>query len=349
MSDRGTDIVQYGDKAMFKAQPIQREAGARVTPRVSLLSATADPLGSLAAGFLMYGGQHVYDLQEITDEQRRWAWEESLKTHLKAPWEFIDLQFMIEGVSRGFTHQIVRQRTAAFAQESLRFAVKENLASECMLPPGVVDFASYAGEELNPTHEKQLAIYTVWDNALKNIGEAYDKLIAAGVPAEDARGLLPHCVTTRLIYKTNFRGLIEHAGNRLCTQAQFEWRKVFMGFMAALRDKEGYMYRKPASFGEGSYSVGKSDWQFRLLAQPVAQTFTPVCYKAGKCTFMGTLDRACTIRERVQAFSEAGVPSEKWSIEGINWAKPMAAIRAEEWMLNPDAGITHDDRDRPKQ
>lgn len=304
------EIVKWGDEAMFIAEPMQTsEKGGefRVVPKVYLLSATPDPLGALAAGFRMYSGKPTYDLKDVTDEERRWAWEESLKTHLKAPWEFIDLHFFIEGVTRAFTHQIVRQRTAVYAQESLRFAVKEGLAREIAYPPAILN--------------NEIAM-TFWEQTVREIEKSYKALVNMGIPAEDARGLLPHCTTTRLNYKTNFRGLIEHAGNRLCTQAQFEWRAVFMGFMGAMRDR--------AHPFDGSFEQSLDDgWQWQLLAQPIPQTFTPVCYKVGHCVFMGKLDRGCTIRERVN----------DGKFDEIN---PM------EWMADPMAGITDDDNPRPE-
>ena len=61
-------------------------------------------------------------------------------------------------------------------------------------------------------------------------------LIANGVPAEEARGLLPHDTLTRLNYKTNLRNLLDHLGNRLCTQAQFEWRLVGAGIRKAIME-----------------------------------------------------------------------------------------------------------------
>jgi flavin-dependent thymidylate synthase len=329
----GSDIVRYGDAAMYESVPIRREEGTTVVPSVTLLSATPDPLGSLAAGFRMYRGDPVYDLQDITDEQRLWAWDESIKTHLKAPWEFIDLMFMIEGVTRSFTHQLVRQRTAVYAQESLRFAVKRGFAHEAALPPHIVP--GPAGDE---------PAFKIWCDIMQDVEDAYEKLIALGIPAEDARSILPHCVTTRVIYKTNLRGLLEHAGNRLCTQAQFEWRSVFLGIIKSIRNKKGYMYKKPSMINDGVYAAAKSDWQFEKLASPIPATFAPVCYKAGHCVFMGTIDRGCTIRDRVQAFSEAGIGADRWA-EGTAVIPP---IEVEEWMANANAGITWSDEDRPK-
>lgn len=312
----GEEIIRYADAAMYDAQPMQVEEGARVTPRVFLLSATPDPLGNIAADMRMYRGDPVYDLNEIDDDQRRWAWEEVMKTHLNTPLEGVTLKFMIEAVTRSFTHQMVRQRVGAYyVQESLRFAVKRGIAKECALPPSIIDFSSYAGEPLVRRDEDLLSIYSLWQNAVQDISDAYERLIALGVPAEDARGLLPHCVTTRIIYTTNLRALFEHAGNRLCTQAQFEWRAVFMGMMQAIRN----MRRVQRLSYKGT--VHDDGWQWELIAQPRPNSFTPICYRLGKCAFMSQLDRGCTIRERVNEgrFDE---------------------IDPAEWMADPTAGIT---------
>jgi hypothetical protein len=53
----------YSDKAMFTAAPV-----ADKTPKVYLLNATPDPLGSVAAMNYMYTGRPIRSLDEITDE-----------------------------------------------------------------------------------------------------------------------------------------------------------------------------------------------------------------------------------------------------------------------------------------
>lgn len=346
----GKEIIRYGDAAMFEAAPIQKE-GARITPRVFLLSATPDPLGAVAAAFRMYAGKPTYDLSEITDEERQEYWEESLRTHLKAPWEFIDLHFFVEAVTRSFTHQMVRQRTAVYAQESLRFAVKRGLASEVALPPSIGQY--------DPEDTELTGLAAVWNDCVRNIEQAYESLIDAGIPAEDARGLLPHCTTTRLHYKTNYRNLVTEMGKRLCTQAQFEWRAAAIGIVKAIRN-----YNPPSFTGALPRMIAKSEqWQFETIAQPLPQTFTPVCYQAGHCVYLGKLDRGCTIRDRVQTFAENGVSADRWGdgahvryvgevvpgtggerIEGGHWIPP---IKPEEWLANPWAGLTESEADRP--
>lgn len=323
MSEQGKEILRYADAAMFDAQPILREEGdLRITPKVFLLSATPDPLGANAAGFRMYAGKPTYDLGTITDDERRDYWRESLNTHLAAPWEFISLHFFIEAVTRSFTHQMVRQRTATYAQESMRFAVKHGVAGEAALPPSIMSHDEAVDLAAGPMHPPDGARASfVWHRTLNQIQNAYEELIGLGIPAEDARGLLPHCTTTRLHYYTNFRNLVDTMGNRLCTQAQFEWRAVALGIMKAIRDHASTYYHPHDMLGQHPRD---GSWQWEALARPMAKTFTPVCYKAGKCVFMGKLDRGCTIRDRVN--------DGRFDL-----------IEPEEWMADPMAGLTTED------
>lgn len=293
------EIQKWADDAMYQAEPMEQgEHG--VKPRAYLLSATPDPLGAIAAACAMYEGRVVRDTSEVTDEQRRHYWEQVKKTHLKAPLEFVDLHFLLEGVTRSFTHQLVRQRTAVYAQESLRFAVKEHLSGEVPLPPSIQPGSM--GHERG--EERQ-----VWEDAIEQVDAAYNRLINMGVPAEDARGLLPHSVTTRVHYKTNLRNLLDHAGNRLCTQAQFEWRYVFAQIVQAIREHRPQVPRTPM----GVDITTTHDWQFQLIAND--GLFKPVCYAVGHCPFTADFDRGCTIRERVQRGEWDKIDDTEWLLD----------------------------------
>ncbi len=289
MSERktGAEIEAWADEGMYSAQPM--EAGG---PRVFIVNATRDPLGTVAAMNGVYKGMIYRDLKEINDEMRRYEWEQVAKTHLKAPLEFIDLHFMIEGVTRAFTHQMVRQRTAVYGQESLRFAVKEDMAAEVDLPPTI--------REKSPEAD-------AWRSAVEGIEDTYKYLIANGVPAEDARGLLPHATRTRLHYKTNLRNLLDTMANRLCTQAQFEWRFVVARMVEAIRN-----YSTPGPDWQPS-----DNWQWRLIADG---SFLPVCYAKGHCPFQGDIDRPCSIRDRVEEGKFGEIDPGEWLLN-VNAAR----------------------------
>ena len=285
------EVQKWADEAMFEAEPIKRDEKGRILPKVYLIQATGDPLGSVAAACRMYEGKVTRSLSDVTDDERRNYWEQVKKTHLKAPLEFVDFHFLIEGVTRSFTHQMVRQRTAVYAQESLRFAVKENLEDE-------IAFPSHIGDAPGDLH-------MAWDSAIEAIAKSYRYLIDSGMPAEDARGLLPHATTTRLHFKTNLRNLVDHAGNRLCTQAQFEWRFAFTGIMNAIRKyQSGY-------FGADQPGLQvPGNWQFRHIAD--SDLFRPVCYQIGHCPFTADFDRKCSIRERVQRGEFDKIDDREW-------------------------------------
>lgn len=312
-------VTKWADPAMFTAEPVAADEG----PKVYLLWMTPDPLGAIAATTGLFKGKVIRSLADVTDEERHDAFEQISKTHLKAPFEFVQFHFLIEGVTRGFTHQMVRQRTATYVQESTRFAVKEDMPVG--LPPSLAGL---------PEDDR---LRRAWDKFVEGIGAAYNGLVDSGVPAEDARGLLPTNVLTRLHYRTDLRALLEHGGNRLCTQAQFEWRLVFTRIVEAIRNYRPYSgmeWEEPAaSVGQDpNHAVG---WQFEKLAD----MFRPICYLTGKCEFRASFDRPCSIRDRVDMNAGMGRPSSEWheSSVGKGWPVNVAAIRPEEWLLNPDA------------
>lgn len=265
---KGSAMVKYVDEAMFEATPMDS-----VYPRVKVLQAPRDPLGIVANVKRMYVGltpftpdaDGVFKLTDIDDDTRRQAWTDMQNTELQAPLEFIHLHFYVEGVTRAFTHQMVRQRTAVYAQESLRFAVVHDLEDRVQMPPSIRVLP-----ELDVRRQQ-------WDVAVADLGEAYNHLVANGIPAEDARGLLPHNTTTRLHYATDLRGLVDTIGKRSCTQAQFEWKMFVMSMCSELN---------------------KISYQWRLITDYLLK---PVCFHTGKCEFMATEDRKCNIRPRVEA------------------------------------------------
>lgn len=320
----GKELSRWADAAMYRSEPMPKTDG-RVVPRVTLLNATPDPLGTLAATVAMYEGRTVRSLSEVTDDQRRHALAEMEATQLQGPLEVAQFQFLVEGVTRSFTHQMVRERQAFFAQESMRFAVVDDevWSSRAALPPS-----------LNPSNPNYAGQRTVWDRALMDAQIAYTRLVDSGMPAEDARGLMPHAMTTRLHWVLDLRGLLHVAGLRTCTQAQFEWRLVMAQVAKALRDYQPRIY-----------GAERADaWQFDLIADKLR----PVCYQTGRCGFMAKFDRACKIRDRVEANAKLGRPSSEWGEPSAKKGNPgqvydsegreiVEAIHNWEWAADPSA------------
>lgn len=120
--------------------------------------------------------------------------------------EFGWVHFKIEGVSRAMTHQLVRHRLFSYAQRSQRYVKEDNF--------GYVTPPSIANKDTN------------YDYYMKQIQGWYDDLIKAGVPAEDARFILPNACETTIDMAGNMRNVVNFAGERCCARSQWEIQTV---------------------------------------------------------------------------------------------------------------------------
>jgi len=129
--------------------------------------------------------------------------------------EFVDYTFKISGVSRAFTHQLVRTRTASFQQESQRTV---NVSDHgWVTPDGLTD--------------EQNAEYT---DAMAEAVSNYEHLINCGLQRQDARGVIPTNIKTSIFMKVNLRTLSDMANTRLCYRTQGEYQKAFQKMKAQI-------------------------------------------------------------------------------------------------------------------
>lgn len=143
-------------------------------------------------------------------EEKRLEHLEYMRDTIKSSWEFVDYTFNIEGVTRAFTHQLVRTRTGSYAQQAMRVVDARNQPVE--EPPSIA-----SSEHLDH----------IWQQAVHEALRGYGNLLDAGAPAQDARGILPTHITTSIMCKFNLRTLHEMAKLRLCTRTQGEYQDVF--------------------------------------------------------------------------------------------------------------------------
>ena len=117
--------------------------------------------------------------------------------------------FSVEGVSRALTHQLVRHRVASFSQQSQRYVS--------------MDKATYVTPHTVEDNKEALERF---DSVMKTIWDAYKDLEALGIPAEDARYLLPNGCTTNITITMNARELLHFFSLRSCNRAQWEIREM---------------------------------------------------------------------------------------------------------------------------
>ena len=117
--------------------------------------------------------------------------------------------FSVEGVSRALTHQLVRHRIASFSQQSQRYV---RLSEPTYVVPETV--------KRDPETMK------VYEETMDGIWDSYSKLIGMGIPAEDARYVLPNGCTTNITITMNARELLHFFSMRCCNRAQWEIREM---------------------------------------------------------------------------------------------------------------------------
>ena len=112
--------------------------------------------------------------------------------------EHIQLTFAVQNVSRACTHQLVRHRHMSFSQKSQRY-VKEKGEFDYIMPKTI---------EKNPKLKEK------FEEFILNTSNLYQEFIEAGIPAEDARSILPNATASSLVASLNLRELIHLANLR---------------------------------------------------------------------------------------------------------------------------------------
>ncbi|MFI5404669.1 MAG: FAD-dependent thymidylate synthase [Candidatus Gagatemarchaeaceae archaeon] len=135
--------------------------------------------------------------------------------------------FEIEDVSRVTTHQLVRHRVASYDQESQRFSA-----------------ATREGVVIPPSIQSNEAAYKAYDEALKAVYAAYEKMVAAGVPKEDARYVLPTSIKTKLVMTLSARSLMHLVWQRTALQAQWEIRELAETLLNLAREATPELWTK---------------------------------------------------------------------------------------------------------
>lgn len=126
--------------------------------------------------------------------------------------------FVVSGVSRACTHQLVRHRLCSFSQKSQRYVSEKQAAF--VMPESVS-----AKEEARK----------VFADATSASQASYEKLVELGIPKEDARFVLPGAVESRIVISANLRELrhiVELRGSR---HAQWEIRMLAVAMLGILK------------------------------------------------------------------------------------------------------------------
>ncbi len=174
---------------------------------VELLTHTPEPeLVVAAAARLCYSDSSISALLEKSRTERETFLEKITSLGHLSVLEHVSFSFGVEGVSRACSHQLVRHRLASYSQQSQRY-VSHSKRFSAVTPDSIADRPELAER---------------YQQMLNEIHGLYAEMIATGIPAEDARFILPNAATTKLVVTMNGRELCHFFSLRCCRRAQWE-------------------------------------------------------------------------------------------------------------------------------
>lgn len=151
-------------------------------------------------------------LKRTLYEQKHW----SIAEHATAT-------LLFEGVSRAFTHELIRHRHLSYSQLSQRF-VDEGYAN-MVLPPAIRELENGAVKR-----ESLDAIEELTDLAQNLYDTLVEELMSEGLPRkqarEAARAVLPNMTETKIVVTGNLRAWKEVIDRRLAPDADAEMQEV---------------------------------------------------------------------------------------------------------------------------
>lgn len=231
------------------------------TPKVTLLSWTRYPLEVV---FSVWEASKVEgDLrtpEEINESVEPEIVEELFRAviaqHIPVG-EHIDFVFMLEGVSVSFREQMVRHRIGTkpslervgvdMVMDSIPDLADSTWWSQSMR---IMDMGQFAKnkqyrmpQSIQDHDDPELEI--IFNETMMRIQYAYKALVAAGIPMEDARELIPLGAQHRISWKLNMGALQHIVGKRSCWILQLGiWGPVIQGMVDELATKVHPIFRE---------------------------------------------------------------------------------------------------------
>jgi len=136
--------------------------------------------------------------------------------------------FGVTGMSRAATHQLVRHRHLQFDQQSQRYLAFKNADFPFVKPKRIASLPELSER---------------FDRLMTDIGRAYDDMLAAGVPSEDARFVLPNAAASQLVVSGNARAWYEFLTLRTCNMAQWEIREMSFQVLRILKRLDPVLFK----------------------------------------------------------------------------------------------------------
>lgn len=178
--------------------------------------------------------------------------------------ENVDLVFQLTGVSVTLREQMVRHRIGHHFGDRLGVDIIPDLADSTWWSQTmrVLDMSRFATDMRYVMPESVIAAgpdaIVEYDSAMKEAQVSYVRLLAMGVPVEDARNVIPLAAQHSISWKTNLSALKHIVGKRGCWIAQLGlWEPVIRGMVEEVSAKIHPYLRSmidPPCFSRGKFT-----------------------------------------------------------------------------------------------
>jgi thymidylate synthase (FAD) len=217
---------------------------------VEVLSHTPEPERTVAlAARLCYSARGVGDLaHDLSDVEVGSLLEKLLSMGHVSAFEHAQFVLGAEGISRACSHQLVRHRLASYSQQSQRYVTLREV--QAVIPPSLSEHP---------------ALGRLFSEKLEELWQFYARMVDQGVPAEDARYILPNACETKIVVSMNARELRHFFSLRLCRRAQWEIRRLAFEMLRAVAPLAPRLFRGAGpgcvrgACPEGAYSCGEPE------------------------------------------------------------------------------------------
>ena len=134
--------------------------------------------------------------------------------------------FRVSGLSRAALAQLTRHRLASFDVQSQRYV--RIMGVDLVMPESI----------------RKSDFYVEAGSLMEDVMNLYQRMVDAGIPAEDARYITPQAVPTALIMTMNARELRHFFSLRCCNRAQWEIRQMADEMLRLCKKAAPELFRK---------------------------------------------------------------------------------------------------------
>jgi thymidylate synthase ThyX len=172
--------------------------------------------------------------------------------------EHVNFVFMLENVSVSFREQMVRHRIGTKVGDNVGVDIVPDLAasswwSQSMRIQDMSKFADDGMYRLPETLADKTVVFkgiktnaeTLFGSHMTATQEVYKALVAAGIPMEDAREVMPLGAQHRISWAVNLQSMLHVLGKRGCWILQLGiWGPIIRGMINELATKVHPMFRQ---------------------------------------------------------------------------------------------------------